>query len=168
MITQYTVENYEYVTDKTYEEVVAAFDAVLGDVEYGRFTEILKAAETREEWERAVTEVLGTSGMLRFFTVDHGKWMGFYGHAVKAKKYVYGNPLIAETMMRHDTRFGQQAPNRLQVYEDADGHARVSYDLPSSIFGFIGNEELTRTAYGLDAKVAEFVERITGTTANAR
>lgn len=168
MIRKYTVENYEYVTDQTFEEVVAAFDAVFGDVEYGRFTDILKAAETREEWEREITKVLGSSGMLRFFSVDHGKWMGFYGHGVKAKKYVYGNPLIAETMMRYDVRFGQQAPNQLQVYEDADGFARVSYDLPSSLFGFIGNEELTRTAYGLDAKVAEFVEKITGTTAGAR
>jgi hypothetical protein len=35
VITKYTVENYEYVTDKTYEEVVTASDAALGDVEYG-------------------------------------------------------------------------------------------------------------------------------------
>jgi uncharacterized protein (DUF302 family) len=134
-------------------------------VEYGRFTDILNAAETVEEWEREVGRCFGPSGFVRFFSVDHGRWMGFYGHQVKAKKYVYGNPLIAETMMRYDTRFGQQAPNQILVYEDADGHARVSYDLPSSIFNFIGNEELTRTAYGLDAKVAAFVRNVTGVTA---
>lgn len=161
-MTKYTVENCEYVTRKTYEEVVAAFDAVLGDVEYGRFTEILNAAENREDWEREITACFGPSGMLRFFSVDHGRWMGFYGHQLKAKKYVYGNPLIAETLMRYDIRFGLQAPNQLMVYEDADGYARVTYDLPSSLFNFIGNNDLTRTAAGLDAKVAQFVEQITG------
>lgn len=161
----YTVEHREYVSGKTYEELVAAFDAALGDVEYGRFTDILNTAENRDEWERAVSDYFGPSGFLRFFSVDHGRWMGFYGHQVKAKKYLYGNPLIAETMMRHDTRFGLQAPNQIMVYEDAEGHARVCYDLPSSIFNFIGNTELTTTAYGLDAKVAAFVEQITGATA---
>lgn len=165
MKTKYTVENYEYISDRTYEEVVADLDAVLGDVERGKFNDILAASETVEEWQAEITKQLGPSGMLRFFEVDHGRWMGFYGHQVKAKKYVYGNPLIAETMMRYDTRFGLEAPNQIMVYEDADGRARVTYDLPSSIFNFIGNEELTRTAYGLDAKVAEFVEKLTGTTA---
>jgi uncharacterized protein (DUF302 family) len=67
--------------------------------------------------------------------------------------------------MRYDTRFGLQAPSQIMVYEDADGHARVLYDLPSSTFNFIGDEDLTRAAHGLDAKVAQFVEKITGTAA---
>jgi hypothetical protein len=59
VITKYTVENDEYVTDKT--------------------------SENAGEWEESINKCFGPSGFLRFFTVDHGRWMGFYGREAKAK-----------------------------------------------------------------------------------
>jgi hypothetical protein len=46
MITKYTVENHEYVSEKSYEEVVAEFETALGDAENGKFTAVLNGAET--------------------------------------------------------------------------------------------------------------------------
>jgi hypothetical protein len=59
----------------------------------------------------------------------------------------------------------QQEPDerRLDVRcGGADGRSRVTYDLPSSIFGYIGNPKLTEAARALDAKLTAFVEKITG------
>ena len=165
MITKYTVESREHVSAKSYEEVVSAFEAAVGDAEHGEVVEALKAADNAGDWERAVTALFGTAGFVRVFALDHGRWLGFYGTKAKARKYVYGNPMVAETMLRHDLRAGLQVPLSIMIWEDADGHARVSYDLPSSVMSFIDHPDLAKAASALDAKVIALVEELTGAPA---
>ena len=165
MITKYTVENREHVSAKSYAEVVAAFEAAVGDAEHHEVIDALNAAQSATEWERAVSAMFGPAGFVRVFSIDHGRWLSFYGAKVKAKKYVYGNPLVAETMLRHDLRGGLQVPVSIMIWEDSDGHARVSYDLPSSAMSFIDSPELAKAASALDAKLADFVTELTGASA---
>ena len=165
MITTYAVENHQHVSDKTYEELIAEFEEVTGDGELGLVTQALSAARTAQEWEESLKDLMGPSGFGRAFSMDHGRWLGFYGTPAKAKKYVYGNPVVAETIVRHDTRAGLQVPISLLIYEDADGHGCVTYDLPSSLMRFIDNPELRQAVAALDAKVTSFVEKLTGVPA---
>ncbi len=51
-------------------------------------------------------------------------------------------------------------------YQGEDGRARVTYDLPSTVFGYVGNPELTELAHGLDAKLTALVEKISGAPAD--
>ena len=165
MINRYTVENREHVSEKSYEEMVAAFETAVGDAEHHEVIDALDAAENAAQWQRAVTAMFGPAGFVRVFSIDHGRWMSFYGAKVKAKKYVYGNPLVAETMLAHDLRAGLQVPLSIMIREDADGHARVSYDLPSSVMSFLDSPELAKAARALDAKLTAFVEELTGASA---
>jgi hypothetical protein len=162
MSRNYTVENCEHISERSYEDLVADFDAQVGDAEYGKLNDALNSSNNLEEWTTAVQNLIGPSDFLRVFTLEHGRWSRFYGQDIKAKRYVFGSPLIFETMFRHDVSAGQQAPGAFYVYEGADGRSRVTYDLPSSIFGYIGNPELTEAARALDAKLTAFVEKITG------
>jgi hypothetical protein len=167
MIRKYQVENYEHISDRSYEELVAEIDAQLGDAEYGKLNDAVQSAATLEEWQTAVLDLAGPSQFLRVFTLEHGAWSRFYGQDIKAKKYVFGSPLIFETMFRYDVSAGQQAPGSFYVYEGADGRARVTYDLPSTVFGYTGNAEVTEAARALDARLINLMEKITGAPASA-
>ncbi|HWC84816.1 MAG TPA: DUF302 domain-containing protein [Pseudonocardiaceae bacterium] len=165
MIVKYTVENREHVSAKSYEEVVAVFEAAVGDAEHGEVTEALRTVDNAGDWEQAMVALFGPAGFVRVFSLDHGRWQGLYGTKAKAKKYVYGNPIVAETMLRHDLRAGLQVPLSIMIREDDDGHARVSYDLPSSAMGFIDNPDLAEAAMALDARLTAFVRELTGAAA---
>ena len=136
-----------------------------GQGEQGQLAQALSAANTAQEWEESLEELMGSSGFGRAFSMDHGRWLGFYGTSAKVKKYLFGNPIVAETLLRHDSRAGQHVPLSLVIYEDAEGHGCVAYDLPSSILGFIDNPELHDAAAALDAKVISFMEKLTGVPA---
>lgn len=165
MINKYTVESREHVSAKSYEEVVKAFEAAVGEAETGEVVKTLNTVDNAGDWEQSVNAMSGSAGFVRVFSLDHGRWLNFYGHQAKAKKYVYGNPIVAETMLRHDLRAGLQVPLSIMIWEGPDGHARVSYDLPSSTMGFIDNPDLAKAAGALDAKVIAFVEELTGASA---
>jgi hypothetical protein len=61
-------------------------------------------------------------------------------------------------MFRHDPRALLYAPLRVLVYSDAEGDAVFSLDQPSSAFGSLGIDEVTRVGVGLDDKVAALLQ----------
>ena len=98
-----------------------------------------------------------TTGLIIFNIQDHGALLNIYGKPRKAKQYVIGNPLIAIQMTIHDIRASLYAPLRMIVYEDENKKTFVEYDLPSSLFGQFGNNEVLQVARGLDAKLFHVV-----------
>jgi Domain of unknown function DUF302 len=79
----------------------------------------------------------GTSGFMRFHTIDHGAWLAALGSSGKARMYTIGNPLIARTMIKHDLGVGLNVPVRIAVYEEpSSGKVRVTYNL----FPFVPDE----------------------------
>jgi uncharacterized protein (DUF302 family) len=99
----------------------------------------------------------GTTGLIIFSFQNHGALLNIYGKPRKAKQYAIGNPLIAIQMTIHDIRASLYAPLRMIVYEDENKKAFVEYDLPSSLFGQFGNNEVLQVAMGLDAKLFHVV-----------
>ncbi len=80
--------------------------------------------------------------------------------------YTIGNPLIAQTMLKHDLRVGLNVPVRLMIYENnTDGTVRLAYDQPSSLMSRLKNEDVTTAAKKLDAKLHELCERAAGASA---
>jgi uncharacterized protein (DUF302 family) len=165
MIENYTVQHYEHVSTKSYDELVREFETAVGNAEHGELAKAGEAAANRSEWEANLNALFGSSGFMRVFSIDHGNWLGFYGVAAKAKKYVFGNPIVAWSMLRHDLRAGAQVPLSLMIYETPGGEVRVSYDLPSSVLGFIHDDDLAEAASGLDAKLTAFVAELAGADA---
>ncbi|MEU8932502.1 DUF302 domain-containing protein [Streptomyces sp. NPDC048409] len=161
-ITRYSVTNYDYATSRSYEDLVAAFEQAVADAENGQVAKALAEAQNAGQWESALGRLFGPSGFVRTFSMDHGRWLSFYGAPAKAKKYVYGNPVVAETMLRHDVRAGLQLPLSLLIYENKQGKGCISFDLPSTLTSFTHQLDLTSAAQALDAKLLAFVEQLVG------
>ncbi len=100
---------------------------------------------------------------MRFLTVDHGAWLARIGLNAKARMYTIGNPLIAQTMLKHDIAAGLNVPVRLMIYEDAANRTtRLVYDLPSSLMIGLQNEMVAAAAKKLDAKLIALAIHATG------
>jgi uncharacterized protein (DUF302 family) len=100
---------------------------------------------------------------MRFLTVDHGAWMARVGLNAKARMYTIGNPLIARTMLEHDTAAGLNVPVRLMIYEDAVSRTtRLAYDLLSSLMSGLQNKKVASAAKELDAKLIALAVHATG------
>jgi hypothetical protein len=93
-------------------------------------------------------------GLIRYATIDTTAMMSLAGHTTKAVEYLLGNHVIAESMFRHDPRALLYAPLRILMFSDAGGNAVFSLDQPSTAFGSLGIDEVTRVGLGLDDKVA--------------
>lgn len=166
MRTTFTVHHNEHISSRPFEEVVNAFESAVGSVEDTGFPALLTSTKNTEQFERSIKSREGTSGFMRFLTVDHGAWLTRIGLSAKARMYTIGNPLIARTMLEHDTTAGLNVPVRLMIYEDAVSRTtRLTYDLPSSLMSGLQNEKLTAAAKKLDAKLIALAVQATGAEA---
>jgi uncharacterized protein (DUF302 family) len=80
----------------------------------------------------------------------------------KAVVYTIGNPLIAQTILRHDIRAALEIPPRLLILEKPDRKGtQILYHLPSSVMTLDGNPELVSAVEALDVKLEKLVSTIT-------
>ena len=166
MKTTFTVRHNEHVSNRRFEEVVSAFESAVGTVEDTGFPALLASSKSAEQFETSVRSREGTSGFMRFLTIDHGAWLARIGLKAKARMYTIGNPLIARTMLEHDTAAGLNVPVRLMIYEDvASQTTRLAYDLPSSLMSGLKNKKVTVAAKKLDAKLISLAVHATGADA---
>ena len=166
MRTTFTVHHNEHVSRRSFEEVIKAFESAVGSVEDTGFPALIASTKSAEEFETSVHSREGTSGFMRFLTVDHGGWLPRVGLKGKAKMYTIGNPLIARTMLEHDIAAGLNVPVRLMIYEEpASRTTRLAYDLPSSLMSGLKNEKVAAAAKKLDAKLIALAVQATGAEA---
>ena len=166
MKNTFTVHHNEHVSSRPFEEVVNAFESAVGSVEDAGLPALLASSKNAEEFESRVKSREGTSGFMRFLTVDHGAWLARIGLNAKARMYTIGNPLIAQTMLKHDVAAGLNVPVRLMIYEDAANRTtRLVYDLPSSLMIGLQNEMVAAAAKKLDAKLIALAIHATGVQA---
>ena len=79
----------------------------------------------------------------------------------KVVRWIFGNPVIAYTMLRHDIAAGLFAPVELLLIENESGDGTILiYDLPSSLMVTEDNPPLLKAAEALDHKFAELAERV--------
>jgi uncharacterized protein (DUF302 family) len=166
MIDSFTVQHCEHVSQRSFEAVVAAFEAELGSVEGGDIIpREVAAATSQSDFEARIRAYEGRSGFMRFLTNDHGAWMSRMGEEAKIRSYIIGNPLIAQTMMKHDPGVGLNVPIRVQIYRAPSGEVRLAYDLPSSLMSRLHNDDVSAAALKLDAKLRALAVLATGATA---
>jgi uncharacterized protein (DUF302 family) len=166
MIDSFTVQHCEHVSQRSFEDVVAAFEAELGSVEDPAIIpREVAAATSRAGFEARIRAYEGRSGFMRFLTNDHGAWMSRVGVEAKIRSYIIGNPLIAQTMITHDPGVGLNVPIRVAIYQTASGEAHLAYDLPSSLMSRLDNEDVSAAALKLDAKLRALAELATGVVA---
>jgi hypothetical protein len=165
MIDSFTVQHCEHASPRSFEAVVAAFEAELGSVEGDIISREVAAATSQADFEARIRAYEGRSGFMRFLTSDQGAWMSRMGAEAKILSYIIGNPLIAHTMITHDPAVGLNVPIRVLIYQTASGEARLAYDLPSSLMSWLHNDDVSAPALKLDAKLRALAMLATGATA---
>ena len=166
MIKEFTGRYHVHVSSRSFEHVVAALEAALGSVENEVFDHELSDARDSSDFEARMRSHEGTSGFMRFHTIDHGAWLTALGSNGRARMYTIGNPLIARTMIKHDLAVGLNVPVRIAVYQEpSSGKVHVSYNLPSSLMSALEDEGVNEAALALDAKLIALAEKASGAKA---
>src|SRR5439155_13754636 len=93
-----TLVHCEHVSVRSFDEVVAAFEAAVGTVNSEVFRKVVEASTGPDDFEARMRGSEGPSGFILFFQADHGAWMARVGFKARARLYIVGNPLIARTM----------------------------------------------------------------------
>jgi uncharacterized protein (DUF302 family) len=158
--TRFDGVRVRYDSDKSYDELVAALLADIGEspVELDDF---VKASSGWEAYQREVEPYVGPSGFMLFKLFDHGAWITKAGIERKVLRVVLGNPLIAITMLRHDVTAGLFAPVELLLTDEEDSHSSLIYVKPSSLMVIENNPELLSAAIELDSKLAALAAKVT-------
>jgi uncharacterized protein (DUF302 family) len=153
----------EHESERTFDEVVTAFEKAVGVIDGRAFQKVVATSTNETDFETHVRSFEGPSGFMRFLDIDHGVWLTRIGLRARCKLYILGNPLIARTMLKHDIGVGLNVPVRVMIYEDQKtGRTRLAYDLPSSLMGRLGNKHVTAAARDLDEKLAGLARNVTG------
>jgi uncharacterized protein (DUF302 family) len=106
-----------------------------------------------EAVKQHLTKVAGDTGLMIFGQQEHGKLLAIKGKPSKVIQYIIGNPLTAVEMTQYDIRAALYAPLRVIFYEGEDRVLYAEYDLPSSLFGQFGNEDILTVSKELDRKL---------------
>ncbi|KAJ7579014.1 hypothetical protein C8J56DRAFT_1030450 [Mycena floridula] len=121
----------------------------------------LKNAESKEHVVEGVNKLAEGRDFLHFFQINHSWMKHFHNKMPKTVVYTIGNPLIGESIMKHDIRAAYNIPPRLLVLESEDGDkTSVIYHLPSSVIVLGDNSELKTAALALDAKLDELLTKV--------
>jgi hypothetical protein len=88
-----------------------------------------------------------------FLQRDHGALLAIAGGQRNAIQYEIGNPIIASKMTRHNLAAALYAPLRIALFETDDGQVVFEYDKPSTLFGQIGDDEITEVGLYLDREL---------------
>ncbi|MGA7524892.1 MAG: DUF302 domain-containing protein [Acidobacteriaceae bacterium] len=160
-----TLIHQEFSSQRTFDVVVAAFEVAIGPGDGKTFQSIVDQATSANTFADRIRAAEGSSGFILFLKVEHSPWLARVGIGGRATVYTIGNPLIAQTMIRHNIEVGLNVPVRLLIYEDAATKTgRIGYDLPSSLMDRLKNEQITAAAKLLDDKLAALARHCTGTS----
>ena len=150
-----------YDSAKSYDELVAALLADIGRRPLS-LDDFAKTSNSWESYQRLVEPHVGPSGFMLFASFDHGAWIRKAGIDRNVLRVIFGNPMIAITMLRHDVKAGLFAPVEALVADEGDGRSSLTYVKPSSLMVVEPDPELLSAAKELDAKVAALAAKVTG------
>ncbi len=153
-IKQISVERVSVTSLKSFERVVAGFEAAMGHPDMDGFRKDVAASKTFAEVESVVNNAIGTSGLMEFTRFDVGEILRKeHGEeAPKILRMVIGNPLIMKQMVEHVPDAASYAPVTILIDEQSDG-VHLSYDRMTSLLAPYGNVEALKVARELDAKI---------------
>ncbi len=153
----------EVTTPLSYDEVLKRLRNLVGHGSASDIAAVAKNAASEADYAREVEKrFIGESGFMLFSEIDHGSWTPIFGLRRKAVRWIFGNPLIAIAMLRHDIAAGLFVPVELLLFDRPDGGgATLVYVRPSSLIAVDGNPGLLAAAKALDAKVEALVSPAT-------
>lgn len=159
----FEVIRVRFDSTRSFDAVKSALLSRMGAIRPDEIFQAIQKAQTAEDVERALTPFVGESGFMLFSEIDHSRWLPLYGIKRKATRWIFGNPMIAITMIRHEITASLFAPVELLLLEEEQGSGcTVVYDLPSSLMQAKQDPQLLKAAQALDGKMQALVSQATG------
>jgi uncharacterized protein (DUF302 family) len=154
-------------TSLGFDSTCESFRRLLGKSSFPDLAELSRSPITQTEFENQVqARFVGESGFMLFAEFDHGAWLSKFGLERKSVRWIFGNPLIAITMIQYDVTAGLFAPVEMLITEDTDhSGTTVVYLRPSSLMVIEDNTPLLSAARALDAKCETLMARALGVEA---
>jgi uncharacterized protein (DUF302 family) len=159
-ITTLGTAHIQVTVSAPFEKVLQAVYDDLGDKPLP-LNEITAASASWDAYQAAIETHLGPSGFVLFSTIDHGAWVKKAGIERRAMRIIFGNPMVAITLLRHDLTAGLFVPVELIVVEEPDGSTSVTYLRPSTLLRKPSGA-LLDAAHALDAKLDAFIDKVLG------
>jgi uncharacterized protein (DUF302 family) len=156
--TVHPVTRLDLRVDTPYDEVVRRYEEAVPRLPS---EDLLRLGRERggDAFRERVRE-LSPIGMFLFFDMDFSPYMEPAGNTARCRTYLMGNPVIAETMYRHDPGVMLYAPLRTTIHEDADGLVHFLIDQPSTRFGSFDDPRIAEVGERLDRIVARLFEHL--------
>jgi Domain of unknown function DUF302 len=153
-VSQNEVQRFCVTSSRSFDEVVATFEAAVGHPNIATFTKSLAAAKTERELEEVVQQAAGASGLIEFAHFNlGGVFRAERGAAApRIVRLVVGNPLIMKQMVSLVPDAGSYAPVTVLIDERRDG-VHLSYDRMASYLAAYGNAKALGVARALDSKI---------------
>ena len=153
------VQRWSVVSQKPFENVVAAVEAAIGRPNMSEFAKDVAAAATYLEMREVVQNAVSEIGLMEFMRLDVGAVLA-KAHPErnpKSTRLIIGNPLIMESMARLVPDAASYAPVTVLIDRRPDG-VHLSYDEMASLLAPYGNAEAVEIAGDLDIKVRRMLQ----------
>jgi hypothetical protein len=148
----HTVNRFVIDTDEKFEDVHGRFETLVPTIDFAKLTELAETGDLARVQQYAAEQA--PHGFVNFWTFDPTPVMRLSGHRTRAITYMVGNPVIVETMFRHDPGVMLYAPLRTEIYEDTAGRVHLSIDQPSGKFVSFADPRIGKVGALLDDKLA--------------
>jgi uncharacterized protein (DUF302 family) len=136
------------------DTVVAKLRARMGRLTFATVIDMAQKARSVEEFEAEAQKFIPESGFVIFDEIDHGAWLQRYGLGLRSLRWLFGNPIIAVTMIREDAAAGLFVPIELLFTDNPNGEGcAITYVVPSSLIAIGNNLALLAAAKRLDDKL---------------
>lgn len=162
-VQDFTGKRVTYRCDSPMDIVMNRLRENMGNMSIAKVIELAQQAGTLEAYEEAVRSYIPETGFVIFEEIDHGAWLKRYGLNEKSIRLIFGNALLAVTMIRQDPVAGLFVPLEMIITENADHEGcAITYITSSSQMVIEEYPDLLKTVLGLDAKVAALFETVLG------
>jgi uncharacterized protein (DUF302 family) len=144
------------------------FDAVLEKLhqQLGRkpvdLRRLREESPTSEAFERNLAPYTGAAGFMLFGIQDYGAMLHEAGIDRQELRLMFGNPMIAITMIREDLTAALFVPVEILLTDGPDhGTCTITHIVPSTLMVIDGsNKELAAAAAALDAKLESLLRQV--------
>ena len=145
-----------------FDEVLSRFHAQVGVAAAAEIVRLARETSDENTFANLVeARFVGKSGFTLFSEIDHGGWIQRFGIQRRVLRLIFGNPLIAITMLCEDLSAALFVPVELLLMDESNGGASLAYVQPSSLIVINQNDRrLCAAARALDKKVFALIAAI--------
>jgi hypothetical protein len=157
--TTFEGQRISITTSRSFDDVLATLRQLIGTDSWSSMPAAMQELDgaNQANFETSVRNKLGPSEFMFFHEINHSQWLPIYGIKRRVLRLIFGNPIIAFTMLRDDLTAGLFAP----VEGDDGNGCTMVYVLPSSVMT-AANPSLLPAARQLDRKLDALISGATG------